>query len=121
MPMQAPASPEAASGSGTACAAGRQQYSAAVPSQRPQAAFHSHTRSPRRPGATPGPTASIVPLPSLCGITRAKGIGRAPPRLFTSEGFTPLQAMRTRTSPGPGSGMGRSEQVRTSAAGPVLS
>jgi hypothetical protein len=42
--MHAPASPLAASGKGTACTCGRQQYSLAVPSARPHAAFHNHTR-----------------------------------------------------------------------------
>ena len=121
MPRQAPTSPGTPSGSGTACADGRQQHSAAVPHGRPQAAFHSHTRSPTRAASTPAPTASIVPLPSLWGMTRAKGIGRRPPRLLTSEGLTPLHSMRTRTSPGPGSGTGRSARVSTSAAGPVRS
>ena len=108
------------SGSGTACSAGSTTYSAAVPNGRPHAAFHVHTRSPTRASATPAPTASIVTAPSLCGTMR--GNGGVPPavprRDLTSDGFTPDHAIRTRTSPGPGAGVGSSPSWRTSAAAP---
>src|SRR5438034_265829 len=101
MPRQAPAAMSAPVGSGTACAAGSTTYCAAVPSGRPQAVFHSHTRAPSKAGSTPSPTWSTVPAPSLCGTMRAKGriFVRSPARVFTSDGLTPEQAMRTPTSP----------------------
>ena len=43
-----------------------------------------------------------------------------PERFLKSVGFTPDTAMRTRTSPGPGSGRAISTTSSTSAAGPVL-
>ena len=46
---------------------------------------------------------------------------RRPARDFTSEGFTPEQCKRTRTSPGPGAGSGRSPMRSTSRAEPVFS
>jgi hypothetical protein len=63
----------------------------------------------------------MTPEPSLCGTTRAKGIGRMPARDFTSDGLTPLHAMRTRTSPAAGCGGGSLPSVSTWAAGPVRS
>jgi hypothetical protein len=123
MPRHAPASSGASSGSVTACRSGSTTNWAAVPEARPQAAFHTHTRSPTRRESTPAPTASIKPEPSLCGTMRGNGrvFVRVPARDFTSEGFTPDQASRTRTSPAAGSGRGRSFSASTSCAGPVRS
>ncbi len=59
-----------------------------------------------RPGprSTPSPTASIVPAPSLCGMTRGNGIAEPsqPPRFLVSPGLTAERVRRTRTSPGTG-------------------
>src|SRR5918912_896036 len=121
MPRQAPASKEVPSGSLTACSAGTTIYSAAVPKGCFHWPFQIPTRSPRRLSGTPGPTASISPAPSLCGITRGPAMGREPARVFQSDGLTPEARMRTRTSPGPGSGVSSSPTCRTSRAGPLRS
>src|SRR5262249_4135027 len=70
------------SGSGTACADGSTIYSAAVPCGRRHCPFQTQTRSPTRL-ATPGPTLSISPAPSLCGMISGADIGavRAAARL----------------------------------------
>ncbi len=94
---------------------------AAVPKARLHCPFQIQTRSPKRAGSTPGPTQSITPAPSLCGITRGATIGRVPERVFQSEGFTPEACTRTRTSPGPGSGSGISPYWSTSRAEPLRS
>jgi hypothetical protein len=54
---------------------------------------------PIRAGSTPSPVASTTPAPSLCGITRGKGITdpSQPRRLLVSPGFTP--GNRTGTGP----------------------
>jgi hypothetical protein len=97
--------------------------SAAVPNARPHAPFHTQTRSPIRAVATPSPTLSMTPAPSLCGTMRgnASVFVRTPARDFTSDGLTPDHATLTRTSFGPGVGVGNSATVRTSPAGPVRS
>jgi hypothetical protein len=122
-PRLAPSSKDAASGSGTASRSGTTLYSAAVPHGLPAAASSSHTRCPSRRSSTPSPTASIVPAPSWWGTWKPvlSGIGRgvAPARDFQSVGLTPETAIRTRTWPGPGSGVGTSSTRSTSRAGPV--
>ena len=96
--------------------------SAAVPNARFHWPFQVHTRSPTRAAGTPLPTLSITPAPSLCGMTRGNAIFRVrPSRDFTSEGLTPEVASRTRTSPGPGSGVATSPRRRTCAAAPLAS
>jgi len=105
----------------TACAEGSAIHCAAVPKGRFHWPFQIHTRSPMRRSDTPGPTASMVPAPSLCGITsgQARGGRPGPPlRVLKSEGLTPEVRSRTRTSPGPGWGVGCSPTVNTSLAGP---
>jgi hypothetical protein len=96
-------------------------HCAAVPNGRCHWPFQIHTRSPTRDAATPTPTASITPAPSLCGTIcgNAGVLLRRPRRDFTSLGFTPDHCSFTRTSPAPGSGVGRSTHFNTSAAGPV--
>ena len=90
-------------------------YSAAVPNGRFHCPFQVHTRSPMRDFATPSPTASITPAPSLCGMTRGNAILRAvPARVFTSDGLTPEVFSLTRTSPGPGCGVSTSPTCSTS-------
>jgi len=51
-------------------AEGSTMYSAQVPNGRFHCPFQIHTRSPLREAATPSPTMSISPAPSLCGMTR---------------------------------------------------
>ena len=122
MPRQAPASKLIASGSFTAWFSGSTMYSAAVPNGRFHCPFQVHTRSPMRDSATPSPTASISPAPSLCGITRGNAILRAvPARVFTSDGLTPEVLSLMRTSPGPGCGVSTSPTCRTSLAVPFFS
>ena len=78
-PSWAPSSNDAPSGSSTACRSGTTVHSAAVPHRRPAAASNSQTRWPTRPGSTPGPTASMTPAPSWCGIWKSSmGRGTAP-------------------------------------------
>jgi hypothetical protein len=60
----------------------------------------------------------MMPAPSLWGTMRGNGMTLAPARDFTSEGFTPDYDSLTRTSPGPGAGVGNSSNVKTSLAGP---
>ena len=122
MPRQAPASKLTPSGSLTACASGSAINSAAVPNGRFHCPFHSQTRSPMRDFATPSPTASMTPAPSLCGMTRGQAILRvAPWRDLTSEGLTPEAASLTRTSPAPGCGVATSQTFNTSRADPFRS
>src|SRR5829696_8651611 len=45
-------------------------YVAAVPNGRFHCPFQIQTRSPTRLGSTAGPTRSITPAPSLCGMIR---------------------------------------------------
>src|SRR5689334_9771081 len=73
-----------------------------------------------REAGTLRPAAAMMPAPSLCGTTFAPPSGR-PARLFTSEGLTPETLSLTRTSPGPGSGVGRSPTIKTSRAAPLRS
>ncbi len=122
MPRQAPASKLTLSGSVTACAAGSAMYSAAVPKARFHCPFHTQTRSPMRVLATPSPTWSITPAPSLCGMTRGQAILRvAPRRALTSDGLTPDVASLTRTSPGAACGVSTSPTRSTSRAPPLRS
>ena len=114
--MLAPRSKDAPSGSGTACFAGSATSSCAVPSARFRAASHSQTRSPTRAASTPVPIATIVPAPSWFGTTSGKASGcpgPPPRRTFQSVGFTPETAIRTSTSPGAGTGSGRSTSDNT--------
>src|SRR5262249_51995177 len=93
------------SGISTACADGNTIYSAAVPLGRRHCPFQIQTRWPTRL-ATPGPTLSISPAPSLWGMISGADIGAVRPlRDFQSDGFTPEVFRCTRTSPGPGSGV----------------
>ena len=82
------------------------------------------TSAPRPPAndATPAPDAPALgtPLPSLWGTMRGAIRGRRA-RDFTSDGLTPDQASRIRTSPGPGSGVGISPTTSTSSAEPLRS
>jgi hypothetical protein len=65
---------------------------------------------------------SMMPAPSLWGITRANAILRVrPARVFTSEGLTPDVLSLTRTSPGPGRGSSIVPARSTSAALPFFS
>ncbi len=122
MPRQAPSAKLVCSGSRTASASGKVMYSAAVPKARFHWPFQVQTRSPTRPGATPLPTASMIPAASLCGMTRGNAILRVrPSRAFTSEGLTPDAAILTRTSPGPGEGVSTSPTRSTSRAAPFAS
>ena len=122
MPRQAPSAKLILSGSGTAMAAGRAMYSAAVPKGRFHWPFQIQTRSPARDAGTPLPTASMTPAPSLCGMTRGQAILRVSPcRFFTSDGFTPEAASLTRTSPAPGCGVSTSPTRSTSRAEPFAS
>jgi len=74
--------------------------------QRPHGTAHvSTTRSPGRADVTPAPTASTTPAPSW-----PSSIGQGAPQFpcsiaQTSLWQTPLAAIRTSTSPGPGSSM----------------
>ena len=70
MPRAAPASKPIPSGTGTACAWGRAVYWAAVPKGLPLCVPHTHTLWPTREDEMPSPTSSIVPAPSLWGMTR---------------------------------------------------
>ena len=122
MPRLAPTSNDVPAGRVTAWSEAMATSSWAVPSDRRQAASHSHTRSPTRLDSTPGPTATIVPAPSWLGTVsgdRVGSPGRLPLRTFQSVGLTPDTATRTTTSPGPGSGSGRSTTRNTS--GPPVS
>ena len=75
-----------------------------------------------REAATPSPTWSMTPAPSLCGITRGQAILRLLPwRDLTSEGLTPEAASLTRTSPGPACGVATSPTRNTSRADPFCS
>ena len=122
MPKHAPASKLIASGSFTAWFSGSVMYSAAVPNGRFHCPFQVHTRSPMRACATPAPTASMMPAPSLCGITRGNAIFRVvPARFFTSDGLTPEVFSLMRTSPGPGCGVSTSPTCSTSFAVPFFS
>jgi NADPH:quinone reductase-like Zn-dependent oxidoreductase len=69
------------------------------------------------------PTASTVPEPSLCGMTRGYGIPmpNVSSRFFTSPGFTPEKAIRIRTSPARGCGWLISPTTNTSRAVPGFS
>ncbi len=122
IPRLAPTSKEVPAGRATAWSSAMAISSWAVPSDRCQAASHSHTRSPIRPAATPGPTATIVPAPSWLGTVsgdRVGSPGRLPLRTFQSVGLTPDTSTRTSTSPGPGAGAARS--TRRSTSGPPVS
>ena len=94
-----------------------------MPNGRLHCAFHSQTRSPTRLADTSGPTASISPAPSLCGMMRVNAMVRPvlPLRPFTSDGLMPDARTRTRTSPAPGEGVGTSATRNTSRAGPCVS
>ena len=65
MPRQAPAAKLTLSGSGTVKAAGSATRLAAVPKGRCHWALKIQTRCPTREGATPSPTATMTPAPSL--------------------------------------------------------
>src|SRR5262245_1418589 len=121
MPRQAPSTKLVLPGSVTASREGTTVSSAAVPHGRCHWTMNTQTRSPIREAGTPGPTLSMTPAPSWWGTTRGKPIGRDPARDFTSVGFRPEATIRTRTSPGPGSGTGISPTRKTSAAGPFFS
>jgi hypothetical protein len=90
-----------------------------VPYGFPNAARYSHTRWPTRAGSTPAPTASTTPAPSWFGTWKSAppAIGVAPERDFQSVGLTPDTATRTRTCPGPGSGMAISSTRSTVGRG----
>src|SRR5438309_9535003 len=66
---------------------------------------------------------SMVPAPSLCGITRGQGIGDPchPERFFTSPGLTPDTRRAIRTSPSPGCGSGISPMTSDSRGVPRCS
>ena len=70
-----------------------------------------------RRGFTPAPTASMIPAPSLCGMT--SGYAAPDLRVFTSDGLTPEAYTRTNTSFGNGVGTGLSTIRNTSDAGPA--
>src|SRR5262245_34322671 len=114
MPRHAPSANVVVFGRVTARRAGTTVYSAAVPHARCHCTMKSHAGTPR-------PTLSMTPAPSWWGTTRGKPIGRDPARDFTSVGFRPEATIRTRTSPGPGSGTGILPTRKTSAAGPFFS
>jgi hypothetical protein len=115
IPTLAPSSKSAPSGSGKARSAGTTVNSWAVPlAGRPSAARVTQTRSPGAIPVTPGPTASTTPAPSWLGTV---GSPTAPPKTplrdFQSVGLTPDTITRIRTSPSPGSAIGRSTTRRT--------
>src|SRR6202163_518097 len=63
-----------------------------------------------------------MPAPSRWVITRVNPVARSlPARRPTSAGLTPEASSRTRTSPGPATGVGMSPKVSTSGAAPVRS
>jgi hypothetical protein len=93
MPMLAPSSNDASSGSGTAYFAGTTTCSCAVPPGRPYPTSHSQTSCPASSSVTPSPRASTVPAPSLCGTTSGNS-GAPPCRNLKSIGLTPDTATR---------------------------
>src|SRR5207237_7944241 len=99
---------------------GSTMYSGAGPPARFHCPLKIHTRRPTHPLPMSLPTASMTPAPSLWGITRGYGIvgPDTPARALTSDGLTPENATRTRSSPGAGEGVGNSPTCRTSLAGP---
>src|SRR5437764_14970124 len=118
--MYDPWSTDKESGNTTTWYAGSTMYSAALPAARSHWTLKIHTRRPIHPLPMSLPTASMRPAPSLWGITRGYGIvgPDTPARALTSDGLTPENATRTRTSPGAGEGVGNSPTCRTSLAGP---
>ena len=113
MPKQAPCSNDIEDGIFTACSAGKQIYSAAVPNARFQAPFQIHTLSFNLSDLIFFPTLTIIPDPSECGIIISKGglftPGRPPALAFASEGFTPEKCSFTKTSFAFGLGLSISE------------
>ena len=64
------------------------------------------TRVPGAGPSTPGPSAAISPTPSQPGTCGSvTGMPETPSRTSWSRWLMPLARMRTRTSPGPGSGV----------------
>ena len=69
------------------------------------------TRSPSDQPVTPSPNSAIVPEASWPWVTTGRCAGKVPLTRLTSEWQMPQNATLTKTSPGPGEGIGTSSRT----------